>query len=83
MPSSQSPDFTCSIDLQSCQLYLGDPSTIIAYLALIANVTGFSIVPPFVFPELVNPLRLCHPSLVYAQTILSVKSAHVYLISVI
>ena len=38
------------------QLYLGDPSIISMYLALIANVTGFSIVPPFVFPELVNPL---------------------------
>ena len=34
------------------QLYLGNPSIISVYPALITNITGFSIVPPFVFPEL-------------------------------
>ena len=33
------------------QLYLGNPSIISAYPALITDVTRFSIVPPFVFPE--------------------------------
>ena len=33
------------------QLYLGDPSIISVYPALIADVTGFSIVPPFIFPQ--------------------------------
>ena len=64
-------------------LYSGNPSIINAYPALIADITRFSIVPPFIFPELINPFILCHPSLVYAQTILSIKSTHVYPISII
>ena len=33
------------------QLYLGNPSIISAYPAPIADVTRFSIVSPFIFPE--------------------------------
>ena len=51
--------------------------------ALIADVTGFSIAPPFVFPESLTPFVLCHPSSVYAQTTLSINSAHVCPLSAI
>ena len=63
-PSTQSPHLIPShrtlgspLTFDHAQLYLGNPSIISTYPALIADVTGFRIVPPFIFPEHINPLH--------------------------